>query len=79
MSKSKSRAEDEQRAKTSKGRVESTHGGELVEAITPEELVSVHDSNCKHEKLIKDETEIDFNAFICANQNCGEVFLYDKE
>ena len=76
---SDSHQEDERRAKENPGRVTSTHGGELVEAIAPEELVSVHDSACKHEKLVRDETETDFNAFMCANPDCGEVMLYDKE
>lgn len=79
MTRSKNRQEDEQKSKEAPGRVTKTHGGELVEAIAPEELVSVHDSNCKHEKLIRDETETDFNAFMCANDACGEVMLYDKE
>lgn len=78
MKRSNSRQEDEQRAKQAKGRVETAHGGELVEAIAPEDLVSVHDSSCKHEKLVHDPSETEFNAFICANPDCGEVMLYDK-
>jgi hypothetical protein len=50
-----------------------------MEAIAPEELVSVHDSNCKHLKLVRDPSETDFNAFVCANPACSEVFLYDKK
>lgn len=56
----------------------TTHGGELVEAVAPEELESVNDAECKHEKLVRDETETDFNAFVCANPNCGVVVLFDK-
>lgn len=59
-------------------RVDKTHGGELVEAIAPGELESFNDADCKHEKLIRDETEKDFNAFLCANPLCNEVFMYDK-
>lgn len=59
-------------------RVDKTHGGELVETISPEDIVSVHDTNCKHEKLVRDVTETDFNAFMCSNLECGIVMLYDK-
>ena len=79
MTRSNSRQEDERREQEAPGRMKQAHGGELVEAIAPEELVSVHDSECKHEKLVRDETETDFNAFLCANPNCSEVFLYDRE
>ena len=79
MTRNKNKQEDEQKSKETPGRVTITHGGELVEAVAPEELVSVHDSSCKNEKLIRDESETDFNAFMCANDACGEVMLYDKE
>jgi hypothetical protein len=76
--KSNSKSEDEEKAKQSKGRVDLTHGGELVEAISPDDLISVHDSSCKHKTLVRDPSETEFNAFICANPDCGEVMLYDK-
>lgn len=79
MTRSKSRAEDDRRAEGSKGRVESTHGGEIVEAIAPEELELINDPECKHETLVRDETETEFNAFVCANPDCGIVALYDKQ
>lgn len=79
MTRNKNKQEDERQSKEAPGRVTKTHGGELVEAIAPEELVSVHDSSCKHEKLVRDESETDFIAFTCANNACHEVMLYDKE
>lgn len=79
MTRSKDKQEDERKATEAPGRVKSTHGGELVDAIAPEELISVNDADCKHEKLVRDETETDFIAFMCANPNCGEVMLYDKD
>lgn len=75
---SKSKSEDERRAETSKGRIDSTHGGELVEAIAPEELEPINDPECKHERLVRDESEKDFNAFMCANSDCGIVVVFDK-
>ena len=76
--KSTSREEDARRAKDAPTRMSTTHGGELVEAVSPEELESFNDANCKHPKLVRDETETDFNAFTCANPSCNEVFMYDK-
>lgn len=78
MSRSKSKSEDAERAKASRGRVDTEHGGELVEAIAPEELESFNDADCKHEQLIRDESETEFNAFFCANPKCNEVVLFDK-
>lgn len=79
MTRSNSKEEDARRAEGSKGRVETTHGGELVEAIAPEELELMNDPECKHEKLIRDESETEFNAFTCANPLCGTVLLFDKQ
>lgn len=62
-----------------KSRVDSVHGGQVVENITEDELVSVNDAECKHEKLVLDPTEKDFRAFMCANPNCGVVVLYNKQ
>lgn len=76
MTKSSSRADDERREQPD--RVTKEHGGEVVEAIAAEELVPVNDAKCKHEKLVRDESEKDFIAFACANQKCGEVVLFDK-
>lgn len=78
MTRSNSREEDARRAEGSKGRVEGTHGGEIVEAIAPEELELMNEPECKHEQLIRDETETEFNAFVCANDKCGVVVLFDK-
>ncbi len=75
---SNSREEDQRRAEVSKGRVETTHGGEIVEAIAPEEIELMNDPECKHEQLIRDESETEFNGFICANPDCGVVVLFDK-
>lgn len=59
-------------------RVDKEHGGELVEAIAQEDLVSVNDASCKHEKLVRIQDELAANAFECSNPNCYEIFLYDK-
>lgn len=78
MTRSKSKAEDEQRLKGAPDRVSKEHGGTLVEAVAPEELESFNDADCKHENLIRDESETQWNAFICANTKCNEVVLFDK-
>lgn len=79
MTKSSSREEDARRSETTQSRMEKTHGGEVVEAVAEEELVLVNDPECKHELLVRDPTETEFNAFICANPNCGVVAIYDRE
>lgn len=78
MTRSKSKAEDDQRSKGSADRVSKEHGGEVVEAIAPEELELMNDPECKHDNLVRDETETDFNAFQCSNSKCGIVVLFDK-
>lgn len=79
MTRSKSTQEDARREEAGvQSRVTKTHGGELVEAIAPEDLESFNDADCKHEKLIRDPSETDFNAFACANPKCNEVVLYNK-
>lgn len=78
-SKSSSRQEDDRRAETSKGRVDSIHGGQVVEAVTPEELELMNDPECQHERLVRDPSETEFNAFVCANPDCGIVAIYDKQ
>lgn len=78
MTKSQSKSEDAERLKGAQDRVSKEHGGELVEAISPEELTLMNDTECKHDKLIRDPSETEFNAFICANDKCGRVVLFNK-
>lgn len=78
MPKSQSRAEDERRNEGTQDRVTKLHGGEVIEAVAIEELESFNDADCKHEKLVRDETEKEFNAFVCSNPNCSEVILFDR-
>lgn len=79
MAKSTSAAEDERREQATPSRMSKTHGGQTVESIAPEDLESFNDAECKHEKLIRDDTETEWNAFICANPKCNEVVLFDKD
>ena len=79
MAKSQSREEDARRSEGVQTRMQKTHGGELVEAVAQEELESFNDADCKHENLIRDPSETEFNAFICANNKCNEVVLFDKD
>jgi len=60
-------------------RVSQEHGGDLVEAISPEQITQVNDPNCKHERAVRDFTEKDFIAFQCANPKCGLVVLFNKQ
>lgn len=76
MTRSSSKQEDERREQESA--VAKKHGGVVVESVAPEDLQSFNDADCKHERLIRDESETDFNAFACANPDCNEVMLYDK-
>lgn len=78
MTKSKSKEEDAKREKTEPTRMGKVHGGKVVETISPDQLESFNDANCKHELLVRDETETDFNAFACANPACNEIVLYDR-
>ncbi len=78
MAKSDSVQEDERREAATPSRMSKTHGGTTVESISPEDLESMNDADCKHEKLVRDETETEFNAFICANPKCNEVVLFNK-
>lgn len=64
--------------KPSLSRLEKEHGGELLEAVSADELVSVNNPDCKHEKLIRDESETEFTAFTCASEDCNEVFIFAK-
>ena len=74
MTKSSSKDQDQELL----SRVDKTHGGEIVEAISPGDLESFNDSDCQHPELVLDPTETDFKAFMCANPYCNEVMLYDK-
>lgn len=74
--KSSSKQEDERRQAES--RVNRVHGGEIVEAIAPEDLESMNDADCQHKTLVPDPSETEFNAFVCGNPKCSMVFLYDK-
>ena len=78
MTRSSNKEEDQRREETQPNRVSKTHGGELVEAIAPEELESFNDADCQHERLVRDSSETEYNAFVCANPKCNEVVLFDK-
>ena len=71
-------ADDKDLEERGGSRVNSVHGGKMVEAIAPEELIQVNDDKCTHELMVRDESETDFNAFKCANDKCGIVALYPK-
>lgn len=75
---SSSKQEDQRREEQAPNRITKLHGGELVEAIAPEELESFNDADCKHNTLVRDASETEYNAFICANPKCNEVVLFDK-
>jgi len=79
MAKSQSREEDARRSEGVQTRMQKAHGGELVEAVAQEELESFNDADCKHENLIRDPSETEFNAFICANIKCNEVIIFEKQ
>ena len=59
-------------------RISKAHGGELVEAISMDDLEPMSDPECKHENMIRDETETMGNAFVCSNAKCGIVAIYNK-
>lgn len=60
-------------------RVDKSHGGQIVEAVAPEDLESFNDAECKHEKVVRDPSEKDFVAFMCASPACNVVVLYNKQ
>ncbi len=66
-----------------KSRVDAVHGGEVVESISQDDLTSFNDANCKHEQLIREDSDGGFdaamNTFICANPKCNEVFIVPKQ
>lgn len=78
MTKSNSKQEDERRAAANPGRMDKVHGGQVVEAIAPEDLESFNDADCKHENFTRDPDETEYNAFICDNPKCNEVLIYAK-
>lgn len=59
----------------SESRIDKVHGGTLVEAIEKPE--PMNNPSCEHKWEI-DPTEKDFIAYMCVNDNCGIVKLYDK-
>lgn len=78
MNNSKDSNRSPERDKTLTSRISKTHGGDFVDAIAPEEMVSFNDAECKHETLIRVEDDLNSNTFACANPNCNEIFIYDK-
>lgn len=66
-----------------KSRVDKVHGGEVVESIAQEDLVSFNDADCKHENLVREEGDggfdVDMNVFVCSNPKCNEVFVLPKQ
>lgn len=60
-------------------RVDSAHGGQIVEAVAPEDLESFNDAECKHKNVVRDPSETEFEAFMCANPACNVVVLYQKQ
>ena len=79
MARSTSSQEDQRREEAIPSRMSKTHGGVVVESIAPEDLESFNDAECKHERLIRDESETEWNAFVCANDKCNEVVLFNKD
>lgn len=67
-----------ERDKTLSSRITKMHGGDFVDGIAPEELVSFNDSECEHKTLVRIEDDLNSNTFACANPNCNEIFIYDK-
>ena len=66
-----------------KSRVDLVHGGEVVESVAPEDLVSFNDATCKHENLVREDGDSgfddDMNTFLCANSKCNEVFILPRQ
>lgn len=79
MTKNANRAEDDKHLEAKPDRVTERHGGKVVESVSLDELVSVNDADCQHLRLVRDASETEFNAFMCANPNCAIVMLYDKK
>lgn len=53
----------------------SERAGEVVELITKPE--PMNNPGCEHRWEI-DPSETDFIAYICMNEDCGEVLIYES-
>lgn len=69
---------DEYQEELGASRVNKAHGGELVEAISPDDLELMNDPECKHKTMVLDPTETLGTAYVCANPKCGIVAIYNK-
>lgn len=69
---------DEYQEELGASRLNKQHGGELVEAISPDDLEVMNDPECKHENMVLDPTETLGTAYVCANPKCGIVAIYNK-
>ena len=79
MARSTTPQEDERREQAVPSRMSKAHGGQTVESVAPEDLESFNDADCPHERLIRDDTELDYIAFTCANLKCNEVVIFSKD
>lgn len=61
-----------------KRRVERTHGGDNVEEIESVTPISNTDYAGHTHTFVDDTSEKDFTAFMCSDDKCGAVVLYDK-
>lgn len=61
---------------TERLRVESVHGGSNVEEISKPEPIS--DTSYHEHNWVIDSSEKDFTAYMCDDNRCGAVVLYDK-
>lgn len=57
-------------------RVERVHGGESVEEI--ETVTLMNQPECAHPEWKLDPSETDFIAYMCTNDKCAIVKLFDK-
>jgi hypothetical protein len=76
MEKSKSKSEDKSREQES--RVNKTHGGNVVESVSKDDLTSFNDATCKHKVVVPDDDPLATNTYVCENPDCNEVFLFDE-
>ena len=58
-------------------RVETAHGGENVEEISAPEPIS--DTSYHEHTWVLDPTETEFTAYMCNDNRCSAVLLYDKK
>lgn len=79
MTEKRNQSREDDKRQEPMSRVNKTHGGVLVESIATEDLESVNDANCKHEKLVRDTSETQFIGFVCSNPDCSEVVLFNKD